>query len=205
MTSNKEIRFLAEKLEARDDKQNDGKMIVEGYAIVFGQPATHDFTEVIDANALNGCDMKDVPFRYNHNDNFLILARTRNNSLQLTVDDKGLKIRAELIDTSAGEDIYKSIKAGLLDKMSFAFTIADGGDSWTNLESDCPTRTITKIDRLYDVSVVDTPFYDSTSIYARALSSLDSEKKNLDKLKEQRLLEREKLILKSKILKEKGN
>lgn len=194
----KEIRFFAEKLEAREIKEED-KMIVEGYAVVFDTPATHGFTEIIDKNSFNGCDMKDVPFKYNHTDNFLILARTRNNSLTLNVDDKGLKIRAELIDTSQGKDIYKCIKSGLLDKMSFAFTVEE--EKW-DLAND--TRTILKIDRLYDVSVVDTPFYDTTSIYARALESLENEKKNLDKLKEQKIKERKikALQIKIRLLKE---
>lgn len=199
MENKKEVRFLAENLKIRNDDGNEEKMIVEGYAVVFDSPATHGFTEIVDRNAFNGCDMKDVPLKYNHTDNFLILARTRNNSLQLSVDDKGLKIRAELLDTTQGKDIYKCIKSGLLDKMSFAFTVEE--EKW-DIATD--TRTILKIDRLYDVSVVDTPFYDTTSIYARALSTLDSEKKKLDNLRAKRELLKRKvsLIFKVKNLKE---
>ena len=199
MENKKEVRFLAENLKIRNDDGNEEKMIVEGYAVVFDSPATHGFTEIVDRNAFNGCDMKDVPLKYNHTDNFLILARTRNNSLQLNVDDKGLKIRAELLDTTQGKDIYKCIRSGLLDKMSFAFTVEE--EKW-DLATD--TRTILKIDRLYDVSVVDTPFYDTTSIYARALSTLDSEKKKLDNLRAKRELLKRKvsLILKVRNLKE---
>ena len=161
----KEVRLLAQNFRALDNEE--GKMIIEGYAVVFDSPATHGFTEIIDKNAFNGCDMKDVPLKYNHDDSHLILARTRNNSLQLTIDDKGLKIRAELIDTTSNVDIYKSIQAGLLDKMSFAFTVSD--EEW---DYSTDTRRILAIDKLWDVSVVDTPFYDTTSIYARALSTL---------------------------------
>lgn len=190
----KEIRFLAEKLQVRNDNNSDD-MIIEGYAVVFESPATHGFTEIIDRNAFNECDMRDVPLKYNHSDNFLILARTRNNSLQLILDDKGLKIRATLIDTTNNRDIYKMIKAGLLDKMSFAFTVSD--EEW-DYETD--TRRILRIDKLYDVSVVDTPFYDTTSIYARALSTLENGKKKLDNLKEQRELSKKRLATKLKIL-----
>ena len=176
MNDKKEVRFFAENLQVRNDNDSE-KMIVEGYAVVFDSPATHGFTEIIDRNAFNGCDMKDVPLKYNHDDSHLILARTRNNSLSLSIDDKGLLIRAELINTTSNVDIYKSIQAGLLDKMSFAFTVEE--EKW-DLSTD--TRTILKIDRLYDVSVVDTPFYDTTSIYARALSTLDA-KRELSKRK----------------------
>lgn len=178
----REIRMATKNFRAVESE--DGKMVVEGYAIVFDSPATwFGFTETISRDALKECDMSDVPLKYNHEDSHLILARTRNKSLQLEVDDVGLKICAELIDTSANVDIYKSIKAGLLDKMSFEFTIPEDGEVW---DLNTNTRTITKIDRLWDVSVVDTPFYDSSSIYARALSSLDNEKKKLDNLKEQK-------------------
>ena len=190
----KEIRLLAENLIVRNDDQEEEKMIVEGYAVVFDSPATHGFTEVIDKDAFNGCNMKDVCLKYNHDNSHLILARTRNGSLQLTVDDKGLFIHAELIDTTSNRDVYKMIQAGLLDKMSFAFTVEE--EKW-DLATD--TRTILRIDCLYDVSVVDTPFYDTTSIYARALSTLDSEKKKLDSLKEQRKLLRKRKALEIKI------
>lgn len=171
----------------------EGKMIVEGYAVVFETPATHyGFTEIIDRGAFIGTDMKDVPMRYNHNDNWLIIARTRNNSLQLSVDEKGLFMRAELIDTQTNRDIYKSIQAGLLDKMSFAFTTAK--DEW-NYDTD--TRRVLQIDRLFDVSVVDTPFYDTTSIFARALDELESGKRALESEKT-RQMEIDKLKQKAK-------
>lgn len=155
----KETRLL--NVELRTPEEED-KMIVEGYAITFNSPATHGYTEIISEKALDNCDMSDVPLKYNHEDSRLIMARTRNHSLELTKDEKGLLIRAELIDTQSNKDIYKSIKAGLIDKMSFAFTVRDD-----EYDYDTDTRTIKDIDRLYDVSVVDIPFYDSTSVYAR--------------------------------------
>lgn len=157
----KEVR-IASNIEARKSDPNDESMIIEGYAITFDEPATHGYTEIIDKRALENTDMSDVPLKYNHEDSHLIMARTRNNSLQLNVDEKGLFFHAELIDTQANRDVYKSIQAGLIDKCSFAFTVR--GDEY---DYDTDTRTITDIDKLYDVSVVDMPFYDSTSVYAR--------------------------------------
>lgn len=164
----------------------EGKMIIEGYAITYDQPATHEygsrkFTEIIKKGALDYTDMKDVPLRYNHNDTWCIMARTRNNSLQLIKDEKGLKIRAELIDTQSNRDIYKSIQEGLIDKMSFAFTVADKGDIWSYGELET-IREVTNIKKLYDVSVVDTAFYDTTSVYARSFELLDNNLKQLDSL-----------------------
>lgn len=199
MKNTKEIRFFAENVEVKNNKENPNEMLVEGYAVVFDSPATHGFTEIIKKGALDNCNMKDVPLKYNHNDSFLILARTRNGSLSLEVDNRGLKVRAKLIDTTSNIDIYKSLKAGLLDKMSFAFTVSD--EEW---DASSDTRTITGIDCLYDVSIVDTPFYDTTEIYARALNTLDNEKKKLDNLRAERKLKKRKLLLKLRVMNLKG-
>ena len=164
-------------------EEDEQKMVLEGYAIVFDQETLigdkeKGFIESIDRNALKNANMKDVPMKYNHDDSFLIIARTRNNSLRLTVDDIGLKVRAELIDTDSNKDIYKMVKAGLLDKMSFAFTVCS---QKIDRSGDIPKRTITGIDRLYDVSIVDLPAYDQTSIVVgRSLALVDTELKTMD-------------------------
>ena len=173
----KETRLADVKFE-----EAEGKMTLEGYAIVFNQETiigdeAYGFTEEIDRNALQDTLMKDVPMKYNHMDSFLIIARTKNKSLSLSVDNIGLKVRAELLDTNSNQDIYKMVKSGLLDKMSFAFTVDE--QTW-NREGKIPKRIITKISRLYDVSVVDTPAYDSTSLYARSLETMDLELKAMD-------------------------
>jgi len=184
-TKIKEIRL--KELRASEPTE-DTKMIVEGYAIVFDEPTDLGYIEVIERGALDNCDMRDVCLKYNHEDDFLIMARTRNKSLQLEVDEHGLKIRAELIDTSSNRDIYKSIQAGLLDKMSFAFIVSDA--SWDTVDGK-DVRRIKGIEKLFDVSVVDVPAYDQTEIYARSKSVAEKEQEEYHKLK----LEKEKLLL----------
>lgn len=177
--------FRMAELRALNDSDNG--MIIEGYAATFNSPAQLGWcTEIIDRNAFNNCNMQDVCMKYNHEDNFLILARTRNSSLQLLVDDKGLKIRAELIDTTQNRDIYKMIKAGLLDKMSFAFSVKRQEFDYKN-----DIRKILEIEQLFDVSVVDVPAYDSTEIYARSKETYEKEKEKYIANK----LERKKLEL----------
>lgn len=185
---NKNKDYERRLIEIRAVNNDENKMIVEGYAITYDKPATHQyggrkFTETIKRGSLDNTDMKDVPMRYNHNDNVIIMARTRNKSLRLIKDEKGLKVESELIDTQSNRDLYKCIQEGLIDKMSFAFRVADGGDTWTFGENET-TREVTNIAKLYDVSVVDTPFYDSTSIYTRSLELLESEERRLESLNE---------------------
>jgi HK97 family phage prohead protease len=183
--------------------EEDDKMILEGYALVFNNETLigdeeYGFIEEIDSRALSETKMKDVPMKYNHMDSFLILARTRNQSLQLSVDSQGLKVRAELLDTNTNQDIYKMVRSGLLDKMSFAFTVDE--QVW-NREGRIPKRTITKIERLYDVSVVDTPAYDATSIYARSLESMELELKAMElaEQEEQSKIIKKRIKIKSQI------
>lgn len=175
--------------ELRTLQEENDEMIVEGYATVFEKETDLGWCkEIIDRNAFTECDMSDCVLKYNHNDNCLILARTRNKSLELTLDDKGLKIRAKLIDTTQNKDIYKMIKSGLLDKMSFAFSVKK--QEW-NYETD--TRRITAIDKLFDVSVVDVPAYDDTEIYARSKEKYEKEKRKYENVKIEK--ERLKLLL----------
>ncbi len=178
----KEVR-LSEVRAAEDEK-----MIIQGYAVVFDEPTDIGFIEVIDKGALDGADMSDVCLKYNHEDTTLIMARTRNKSLQLTVDDHGLKVYAELIDTQSNRDIYKSIQAGLLDKMSFAFIVEDA--NWDTVDGE-DVRHIKKISRLFDVSVVDVPAYEQTEVYARSKEAVDKEHEQYHNLK----LEKEKLLM----------
>ena len=155
---NKEVRMLNQQFRAVDNEEN--KMIIEGYAIVFNQPATYDYTEIISEKSLDNTDMSDVVLRYNHNDSFIVLARTRNKSLELIPDEIGLKIRATLQnDITDHVNIYNAIKSQLIDKQSFAFTVKA-----FEYDYETDTRTITDIDKLYDVSVVDQPFYEGTDV-----------------------------------------
>lgn len=164
----KETRFS----ELRALQEESDEMIIEGYAAVFETETDLGWCkEIISRDAFNECNMSDCVLKYNHNDNCLILARTRNKSLELLVDNKGLKIRAKLIDTTQNRDIYKMIKAGLLDKMSFAFSVRK--QEW-DYEND--VRRITDISQLFDVSVVDVPAYEDTEIYARDKDGYEKEK-----------------------------
>ncbi len=153
----KEVRKLD--IQFRTEETDD-KMEIKGYAVVFNSPETYGYTEVISDRALDNADMSDVVLRYNHNDTFMVLARTRNKSLNLNVDEKGLFMDATLQnDITEHRNIYNAIKSGLIDKQSFAFTIDED-----EYDYDTDTRTITKIGKLYDVSVVDQPFYNATDV-----------------------------------------
>lgn len=154
----KEIRKLD--LQFRAEDTEDNKMEIKGYAAVFNSPETYDYTEVIAPTAFDEADMSDVVLRYNHNDNFMVLARTRNKSLELSVDEKGLLIDATLQDDiTEHRDIFNAIKSGLIDKQSFAFIVDDD-----EYDYDTDTRTITRIGKVFDVSVVDQPFYNETDV-----------------------------------------
>ena len=179
---------------ANNDDEN--KQLVEGYAAVFNQRALiwesewsgWKYMEVIDRNAFNGADMSDTVFKYNHGDVAMILARVSNNTLTMSTDDKGLRISADIIDTNSGTDVYKLIKRGDLNKMSFAFSVKNERTE-SDRENKIYTRTITAFDKIYDVAVVDVPAYDGTSIQARSKEYfVDLEKDLQEKQRRKKLL-----------------
>lgn len=175
----KELRLATEGLEVRADEGESSKMIIEGYPIVFDQETLIDcwfdkWYEKIDRNAFANADMSDVALKYNHNDNVFILARTRNGSLTLTVDDHGVFMHAELIDTTTNRDVYEMVRSGLLTEGSFAFTVSDDKQE---IIDGVVHRTITGIGKLFDVSICPNGAYgDMTEIYARSLDLLESKK-----------------------------
>lgn len=147
--------------------ENDEEMVIEGKAVAFESPATYyGETEIIDKNAFKGCDMKDVVLRYNHNDSQYTLARTRNKSLKLDIRDDGLYFTANLIPTQTNKDAYLMVKEGLLDKCSFAFA-----DFEYDYDEDTRTTRITSIKKMFDVAIVDFPYYEETSVVARKLDT----------------------------------
>ena len=148
------------------------EMSLEGLAIVFDTPTVLferdgiQYKEIISRGALDRTDLKDVVLRYNHNGGFVVLARTRNKSLQLDKRSDGLYIQAKLqSDISQHRDSYNAIKAGLIDKMSFGFIVADDGETYDRSTN---TRTVTNISKLMDVSIVDQPAYEQTFVEARS-------------------------------------
>ncbi len=158
--------------EGEDSQQ---ALYAEGYAVTFNQPTVLfeydgiEYKEQIDDRAFSEADMSDVIFNYNHSGK--VMARTRNNTLELTVDSKGLFVRARLDGTDEGQKIYKEIKGGYIDRMSFSFSTKEAAYDREN-----HMRTVRKVKKLYDVSAVDIPAYDTTSISARSAFEMEIEK-----------------------------
>ena len=168
-----------------------------------GRPIVYDektdlgwYDEIIEKGALDDADLKDVRFLVNHNTDMIPLARSRNNNenstMQMSIDEKGMEIRVDLDVENNTENLYSAVERGDIDGMSFMFTV--DGDKWDDIESDHPTRTITKLGRVLEVSAVTFPAYEATSISARGLdSALDNAKSSLESVKaEARAIERKK-------------
>lgn len=191
-------------LKRQTDQGEVTDMIVEGYALKFNQETVlyeysdgYQVREIIEKGALDKADLSDVPFKYNHSDGVFIVARTRNGSLELKPDEIGLFIRARFIDTQTGRDFFKMIQERLIDKMSFAFT--EGNESTNDYFDDYMLHHVKSFKRIWDVSGVDIPAYDSTEIYARSIAVLEkTRKEDLDKSK-RALYKRKRMLLMSKL------
>lgn len=151
----------AERFEAQEDAY-----IVEGYASTFAPYVLYrdgetEVREQIDPHAFDAADMADVIMQYDHEGR--VFARTSNDTLQLSVDEHGLKVRADLSRTEGARQLYEEIKSGMITQMSFAFTIAE--DDYNKKER---LRTVKRIRKLYDVSAVSIPANPGTEIAARS-------------------------------------
>lgn len=177
-----------------DNNDDSNELVLRGTPILFDTPTVLfeedgiEYKEIIARGALDGCDMSDFIFNRNHGQNdSTVYARTRNNSLTYTVTECGLDIAARL----DGEDerhcnLYRDVLKRRVDKMSFSFTVRE----WV-YDRETHTRTITKIKKLYDVSAVDFPQYNETSIIAaRDFFSAEREKefKELEERRRRQML-----------------
>ena len=161
-------------MRSKTENEPDDSMIIEGRAVVFNSPEVMfssngvDYYEQIDKDAFKDAKMSDVILNMNHEGQ--ALARTRNNTMQLELTEDGLDVVADMSKSRASRDAYEAVQNGLLDKMSFAFTVAE--DSY---DDKTHTRTIRSIDRLFDVSLVNMPAYEATSVSARSYFEAQAE------------------------------
>ena len=165
-----ERRFFSEPVEF--EKREDGvdENVIEGYAAVFNKDS-EDFGgwhERIAPGAFSGVLKDNAVALFNHDMN-LILGRNGVN-LTLSEDETGLRYKVKLPDTSLGKDMRQLIKDKIIDKSSFAFTVAE--QEWRHSKNDEPSvRTIKKIKRLYDVSPVTSPAYPDSTVGARSFEA----------------------------------
>jgi HK97 family phage prohead protease len=177
--------FTVRDVEAR--QAEDGTMRLAGYAAVFDDPSVPlPFVERIAPGAFRKTlsETPDVRLLINHEG--LPLARTKNGTLTLTEDSRGLYMDAEIADTSEGRDLYKLVERGDVDQMSFAFRVIR--QKWSE---DRSTRTLIELSLADgDVSIVTYPAYPTTSVEAR-----EALRKAIDAVKEGREVTGESLVV----------
>lgn len=171
--------------EIKADKNDENGTFITGRPIVYESKTNIGyFDEIIDRGALDKTDLRDVRFLVNHDTSKIPLARSRNNNknstMQMSVDDNGMAIRVNLdVENNAeARALYSAVKRGDISGMSFMFDI--DGEEWEALDSDHPTRHITSISTVIEVSAVTFPAYESTEISARDRTALDNARSVLD-------------------------
>ena len=142
-------------IENRFETKEDGQEVVVGYGSIFNSRSENlgGFYEYISPTAISEETIakSDVRALINHDQN-LILARSTTGTLDLSVDEKGLRYEFSIPETSYGKDLAINMKNGNITQSSFAFTVAE--DEWSTDDEGNDIRTITSIDKLYDVSPV---------------------------------------------------
>jgi len=163
-----ERRFLQVEMRAASDEN-----IIEGTPIVYDTETDLGwFREMVAKGAATEALTRSDEFLLFNHDSNQPLARRKNGTLTVTEDDKGVHIKADLSKSSLGPGVYRDIKAGLIDKMSFAFTVEE--ESWVSPENpkDSDLRIIRSFREIYDYSPVTYPAYKSTELQARSAESI---------------------------------
>lgn len=167
-----------------------------GIGILTGRPIVYDsltdlgfFSEMIDKGALDGADLRDVRFLVNHDTSMIPLARSRRNNesstMHFTPDSEGLSLDWVKLDIGNNADaraLYSAVQRGDISGMSFMFSVDD--EVWDDLDSEHPTRHITKIGSIVELSAVTFPAYQDTEINARSKEALDSARTALEKARQ---------------------
>lgn len=146
--------------EAEEEEKKE--FLVRGYAstfqpyVLFEQDGIQ-YSEQIDETAFDEADMSDVVFLYNHEG--MVFARQKNGTLKISTDSHGLLSEADLGSTTQSRELYEAIQSGLIDQMSFAFTVEDD-----EYDKKTHTRIIHRIGKVFDVSAVSIPANPTTDI-----------------------------------------
>ena len=174
MKIEKEVRVLPVSEFRFSD--SDGKPKFEGYAAVFNKWSDDlgGFRERIKEGAFRGA-LKDSDVRalFNHDQNY-VLGRSTSGTLQLKEDKKGLHISNDPPDTQWAKDLTVSVNRGDISQMSFGFTVSE--DEWHEDKEGYVSRTINKVDKLFDISVVTFPAYPDTAVALRSLKKIKEDR-----------------------------
>lgn len=171
-------------------KNENNDYMVEGYASTYipytlAKTDEYEWREQIDPHAFDEADISDVVFLLDHTGR--VYARTKNDTLKLSIDDQGFFTQTDLSKTTTSREVFEDIQAGNYSQMSFAFTV--GEDAYDERTSDeglrIITRTITKIRKVFDVSAVGFPANPTTDISPVTRAAFDGA---IEKLEAERLL-----------------
>lgn len=211
-----ELRVLEKRSEDEEDADS-------GIRTIFGRPAVceqrttifvprstkypdGEFVEIIHKGAFDKTDLEDVRLFINHDTNKIPLARSRrnteNSTMRIGVDDEGLFFEADLdvLNNTEARSLYSAISRGDIDKMSFMFFVEPSGEKLENLPDGTIVRHIYEIKYVPEISIVNFPAYEGTSVDSRSLDSdrlvLDNARMLLESNENKRLLDLEKAKIK---------
>lgn len=202
-----ERRTHTVKMEVRSAGYGKRSATMSGYAANFNSLSEDlgGFREQL----MPGCftdalKTSDVRALFNHDPN-LILGRNVSGTLRISEDEKGLRFEVDPPETSYAKDLQISMNRGDINQCSFGFKVAEGGDSWEKQSNGSYVRSVSKVEKLFDVSPVTYPAYVSTSCAVRSLENFikdiecNESKLATEKAEEQRKFEMEQLELELKL------
>ena len=189
----------------QSEERTGGLLVLCGTPVVFNTPTILyeengvQYKEIIDPRFFDGCDMSDFIFNRNHGMNDgTVYARTKNGSLRYTILADRVDFEADLdVEDERHRNLYRDVQKKLIDKMSFAFVCFPMEDGGWRYDPETHTRTLLRAKKMYDVSAVDFPAYNDTSITTARSFFTEESRKEIKALEERR--RRQQLIIKTLI------
>lgn len=168
--------------EVRTKESEENEMVIGGYALKYNTWSQNlgGFIETIDKQALRSADLSDVNCMIDH-DRKLILAKTTKGTLNLEIDDVGLRFDCVLPNTTYAKDLYENIRVGNYSQCSFGFELEKNGDEIRfDKEQSLYRRTLKSFKRIFDVTITDSPAYKDTDVspVLRSIEHLEKEQQN---------------------------
>ena len=165
--------------DVKELRSSEDGNIVEGYPIVYDQETDIGWfrEKIARGAATNALKSSDEFVLFNHDPNFP-LARRSNGTLEVTEDDHGVKIRADLSKSARGREVHEMVKNGLINKMSFAFSTEKESWEYSHDKNKSDLRIVEEFRELFDYSPVTYPAYKQTELQARSAKDVFDSRKS---------------------------
>lgn len=184
MTKKETRSYIGGQFQPKIREAQEGKAqsrTIEGYAIVFGQESRllvdywDAYREIIEPGAVTADDLKGFDIKmtmYHNREKILARSNKGEGTLNLSVDEVGVKYSFEAPNTPDGDTALELVKRGDLSGSSFMYWTDESQNvSYEKTAEGVLLRHVKKISEIYDMTIAADPAYTQTNVTAREVEA----------------------------------